>query len=232
MSQWLRILKVGLACLLGAPLLLLAGLFVTEGFWILLHHRYESPPLGFCRYRFRGNVRFSGSGEPADRVFMELQMAGATATSWQCESDPPIFSELTLQWFEDEPTPLGGSVRLDLASMRFENGHTNGALTPDALLLWLANGDRSVGGDAKAIAAIGEIFAVFRAAHRGELSPPRHHGYDFKSVGEHLSGRYYHFRTGFGLSIPGWLWMLAWPFACFAGFRWIRWRFQRPKPAT
>lgn len=232
MSRRFRILKVGVACLLGAPLLLLAGLFVTEGFWILCHHRYDYPPLGFFRGNFDGNVRFSSSGEPADRVPMELQITGGTKTSWQWEMKPLAYSELTLKWFEHEPTPLGGSVRLNLVSLRFENGHTNGLITPDVLLLWLANGDRSVAGDAEAIAAIGEVFDVFRAASRGELSPPRHHGYDFKSVGRHLSGRYYHFRSGFGLSLPGWLWVLAWPVACFAGFRWIQRRFRQPEPST
>jgi hypothetical protein len=165
--------------------------------------------------------------ETADRMSFELTFAGENALRWQWREETPRYSELTLTWFEDEPTPLGGSVRLHVDSMRFENGQTNGLLTREALALWLANHDRHVATNAAVAAAIADVFGIFHAADRGDLSAPRHHGYVIKSAGSQLAGRYHHFRPGFDLSIPGWLWVLAWPAACGWAIRWGWRRFGR-----
>jgi hypothetical protein len=233
MSRLLRAALFGLGCVIGAPVLLLAGLIVTEGLWHLRHHRYESPPWGFWHEMVRGRAWFASSNETADRMIFlqltELTFAGENALRWQWREETPRYSELTLTWFEDEPTPLGGSVRLRLASMRFENEQTNGLLTQEALALWLANHDRHVATNAAVAAAIGDIFGIFHAAARGTLSAPRHHGYEIKSTGSQLAGRYQHFRTGIGLSTPGWLWVLAWPFVCVVGIR--KWLAKNPAPS-
>lgn len=231
MSRLLRTAVFGLTLVIGALVLPLAGLIVTESLWGLRHHRNESPPWGFRHEMVRGTVRFASSMETADRMSFELTFAGENALRWQWREETPRYSELTLTWFEDEPTPLGGSVRLHVDSMRFENGQTNGLLTREALALWLANHDRHVATNAAVAAAIADVFGIFHAAGRGDLSAPRHHGYVIKSAGSQLAGRYHHFRTGFGLSIPGWLWVLAWPGACVVAFRGLKLRFSRPRIA-
>lgn len=167
--------------------------------------------------------------ETADRMSFGLTFAGKNALRWQWREEAPRYAELTLTWFEDEPTPLDGSVRLHLASMRFENGQTNGLLTQEALALWLANHDRRVATNAAFAAAVGDVFGILHAADWGDLNPPRHHGYEIKSAGSQLAGRYHHFRSGLGLSIPGWLWVLVWPFVCVVGIR--KWLAKAPTPS-
>jgi hypothetical protein len=126
---------------------------------------------------------------------------------------------------------LGGSGRLKVPSMPFENEQTNGRLTREALALWLVDHNRRAATHPGIAAVAGEVCRVLRSAGDGSPPGPSHHGHTIEQGGRRV-GHFMPFRTGFGLSLPGWLWVLAWPVACFAGFRWIQQWFRRRNSPT
>lgn len=166
-----------------------------------------------------------------DMLISPFTFTGKTTPTWRWNTRSTEFHELTLSWSEQEPTALGGSVRLLLPSMRFDNAQTNGLLTGEALALWLVNHNRRAATNAEVAAVASEVYRVLQSAGDGSLPEPNHHGYRIEHQGRPI-GSYLQSRTGFGLSIPGWLWVLAWPFACYAGFCWIQRRFLRPNSPT
>lgn len=140
----------------GPPVLLLAGLILTEGFWHLRHHHYTPLPMG----GFYGHL--SGQGgfilvDDSEDLLSPFKFTGETTPTWRWNTGSTKFHELTLSWPEQEPTALGGSVRLFLPSMRFENGQTNGLLTHEALALWLVNHNRHAATNGEVVALVGEV---------------------------------------------------------------------------
>jgi hypothetical protein len=215
----------GLAYLAGALLLLLAGLILTEGFWHVRHHRYTPLPMGIFYGHLSGQGGFILVDDSEDLLF-PFKFTGETTPTWYWNTSSTKFHELTLSWAEQAPTALGGSVRLFLPSMRFENAQTNGLLTREALTMWLVNHNRHVATNAEVAAVVGEVYRVLQSAGDGSLPEPNHHGYRIEHQGRRI-GSYLHGRPGFGLSIPGWLWVLAWPAACGWAIRWGWRRFGR-----
>ncbi len=168
--------------------------------------------------------------DDSEDLLFPFKFTGETTPTWRWNTSSTKFHELTLSWPEQEPTALGGSVRLFLPSMRFENGQTNGLLTNEALALWLVNHNRHAATNGEVVALVGEVYRVLQSAGEGSLPEPNHHGYRIEHEGR-LIGSYLQGRTGFGLSIPGWLWVLAWPVACVVLFCRLKLRFSRPRLA-